>query len=156
MNIEMTPKLFQTTYSLPQIFYLPLCTLNGGDGDPTWIWHFHILKGLYKTIFHCGLFIICQNSTKLLPWTTRTSWFRNKTEETGVHSVQIDSSIRDTLHHALIKSQVSLAEHLTLPLTISLVTLLTVCHTIHRCWFGEFKIGSTNNPLIDIFRCFCN
>ena len=116
MNIEMTPKLFQTTYSLPQIFYLPLCTLNGGDGDPTWttLREFDItIFCSYKTIIHCGLFI-CQNSTKLLPWTIRSPWIENKKEETGVHGIQIDSCIRDTLNHALIESQVSLTEHFTL------------------------------------------
>ena len=117
MNIEMTPKLlFQTTYSLPQIFYLPLCTLNGGDGDPTWttLREFDItIFCSYKTIIHCGLFI-CQNSTKLLPWTIRSPWIENKKEETGVHGIQIDSCIRDTRNHALIESQVSLTEHFTL------------------------------------------
>ena len=31
-----------------------------------------------------------------------------------MHGIQIDSCIRDTLNHALIESQVSLAEHFTL------------------------------------------
>ena len=39
------------------------------------------------------------------------------------------------------------------PLTpkISLVILLTVFHTVQYCYCGEFGIGSTYNPPIDIF-----
>ena len=35
---------------------------------------------------------------------------------------------------------------------ISLVILLTVCY-INLVMFGAFGMGSTNNPLIDIFIC---
>ena len=45
--------------------------------------------------------------------------------------------------------------HLINPFTpkIWVVILLTVCHTTQLlwCYFGEFGIGSTNNPLIYIF-----
>ena len=34
---------------------------------------------------------------------------------------------------------------------ISKVILLTVCYTILVMLFGEFGLGSTNNPLFDIF-----
>ena len=34
---------------------------------------------------------------------------------------------------------------------ISTVILLTVCYTILVMLFGEFGLGSTNNPLVDIF-----
>ena len=34
---------------------------------------------------------------------------------------------------------------------ISIVILFTVCCTILVMLFGEFGLGSTNNPLVDIF-----
>ena len=47
----------------------------------------------------------------------------------------------------------SLLYNLFSPFTpkISLVILLTVCHTILQILFGKFGFGSTNNLLIDIF-----
>ena len=47
----------------------------------------------------------------------------------------------------------SLLYNLFSPFTpkISLVILLTVCHTILQILFGKFGVGSTNNLLIDVF-----
>ena len=59
----------------------------------------------------------------------------------GLENLRIQFTGKNCKMHALINP---------VTLKISIVLFLTVCYAI-LVMFGEFGLGSTNNPLVDIF-----